>query len=75
MNRGCPAKPETKRQRNQRVIRLNDFYTAALIEIAEEDGSNPALLAENIFKKVSAKDWLKNADPIVAAFRLHNSPN
>lgn len=60
MNRGCPAKPEAKRQRNQRVIRLNDFYTAALIEIAEEDGSNPGALGrkyiqEGIRKRLAEK--------------------
>jgi predicted transcriptional regulator len=51
MNRGRPVKPEAKRQRNQRVIRLNDFYSAALDEIAEADGSNASAIARKFIQE------------------------
>lgn len=59
-DRGRPTKPESKRQRNQRVIRLNDFYSNALDEIAEEDGSSPGALGrkyiqEGIRKRIAEK--------------------
>lgn len=51
MNRGRPVKPEAKRQRNMRVIRLNDYYSAALDEIAEEDGSNASQTARKFIQE------------------------
>jgi hypothetical protein len=51
MNRGRPVKPEAKRQRNQRVIRLNDFYARALEEVADEDGTTPSGLARKFIQE------------------------
>lgn len=50
-DRGRPTKPESKRQRNQRVVRLNDFYSAALDEIAEEDGSTAGGVARKFIQE------------------------
>lgn len=59
-DRGRPTKPESKRQRNQHVIRLNDFYSKALEEIAEDDGSTAGglgrkFIQEGIRKRMAEK--------------------
>lgn len=50
-SKGQPSKPLEKKHRNPRVVRLNDFFDKALLEIADEDGIAPAALARKFVQE------------------------